>query len=506
MFVFGSGSCARRIASSLGEYGVVVQSTSDSSNLELVYCSGFAGDFRLEFKQNGKKTTRQANAVVIAEDDRIEPNFAEYGLVPGSRVMTLSDLEEKIDQLCAEDIFEFSHKVAFLNGWEKESQPEVAGRMLALCHRIQTGGLANTFFFTNNLKVSPDGIERVCGQAKAAGAVFIKNAEYIPHVADAQNNTIAIDYVDELTRSSFCLSADWVIVDECHKPAKQLGGLAAGLRLFRDEAGFVQSDNVHRISNATNRRGIFVAGGSRGVMSRQEQMADADQVALRVLEYLDDSDREKLPAVQVNRGRCARCLTCLRLCPHMAIDYGYRVTIQPDACFGCGICAAGCPARAIDIQGVHIHSDLDRFFRRAEAASGKSAEQQRMVVFGCSRSAGRAHQLAVNMGAGLPPGVRFVEIPCGGTISSRHLLAAFDAGADGVLVCTCHTDNCKSEVGNRHARRQGAAAAKVLQMAGIEQERLMVASVAANMGREFCSLVDSFSGQISRFSVQKGSK
>ena len=250
VFVFGCGACARRIASSLSEYGVVVRSTSDFPSLELVHCSGFTGDFRLEFRQNGKKTTRQANAVVIAEDDRIEPNFDEYGLVSGSRVITLSDLEEKIDQLGAEDIFESSHKVAFLNGWEKESQPEVAGRMLALCHRIQTGGLANTFFFTNNLKVSPDGVERLCGQAKAAGAVFIKNTESIPRVSGAQNKTIAIDYIDELTRSSFCLSADWVIVDECHKPARQLSGLATGLRLFRDEAGFVQSDNVHRISNA----------------------------------------------------------------------------------------------------------------------------------------------------------------------------------------------------------------------------------------------------------------
>ena len=33
---------------------------------------------------------------------------------------------------------------------------------------------------------------------------------------------------------------------------------------------------------------------------------------------------------------------------------------------------------------------------------------------------------------------------------------AFDAGADGVMLCTCHSDNCQSEIGNRIARLIGA--------------------------------------------------
>ena len=56
-----------------------------------------------------------------------------------------------------------------------------------------------------------------------------------------------------------------------------------------------------------------------------------------------------------------------------------------------------------------------------------------VIVFGCTRSAGQALALSRQAGHVLPRGVQLVEVPCGGTISSRHLLAAFDAGADGVM-------------------------------------------------------------------------
>ena len=55
-----------------------------------------------------------------------------------------------------------------------------------------------------------------------------------------------------------------------------LADLADILEIHVDESGFAQADNVRRLSNATNRRGIFVAGGSRGILSVDEQLADAD--------------------------------------------------------------------------------------------------------------------------------------------------------------------------------------------------------------------------------------
>jgi coenzyme F420-reducing hydrogenase delta subunit len=118
------------------------------------------------------------------------------------------------------------------------------------------------------------------------------------------------------------------------------------------------------------------------------------------------------------------------------------------------------------------------------------------MVFGCARSAGQARTLSRLTGHTLPTGVQFVEVPCGGTISSRHLLAAFDAGADGVMLFTCHTDNCQSEIGNQMARKRTDAVRDLLQAAGVESDRLAIASVAANMGNEFTFMINAFVDRI----------
>jgi coenzyme F420-reducing hydrogenase delta subunit len=92
----------------------------------------------------------------------------------------------------------------------------------------------------------------------------------------------------------------------------------------------------------------------------------------------------------------------------------------------------------------------------------------------------------------LPEGVGFIEVPCGGTVSSRNLLDAFESGADGVMLCTCHGDNCQSEIGNRIARKRADGVVQLLAAAGVQTQRLCVASVAANMGVELADMIGAF--------------
>jgi quinone-modifying oxidoreductase subunit QmoB len=513
VFVLGGGRCAQTIATHLADCGIAVlcapgrpgkekakwleeKRNSRIASVTFISCSGFAGDFRLQLKRAEETILQQVDALVIAEDDHIVPNFEDYGISPGPRVMTLSELEEKTQRRSGDALFPSADKVAFFNGWSRESHPAVTRRMLTLCHDLQAGGNVQTFYFTNNLKVSSDGAERLCQDAKAAGTVFVKSGKSSPTVAPTDNGGLAIHYFDELSAMPLALTADWVIVDEHHQASRRLGPLAAGLGLFTDADGFVQSDNVHLINNATNRRGIFAAGGSRGIMSRLEKAADADRVTSKVLAFLNDADRRELPVVEIDRGHCVRCLTCLRLCPHAAIEYGYRMRIEPKACFSCGICAAGCPARAIAIQGVHIREELAHCLNHQAAVQRPPSPQRRVVVFGCSRSARSALDRMAARGIPMPDGLHFVEVPCGGAVSSAHLLAAFDHGADGVMLCTCHLDNCKSHVGNRIARRRGQQVLEILASAGVEAERLSICSIAANMDAEFAALLATFADHI----------
>ena len=60
--------------------------------------------------------------------------------------------------------------------------------------------------------------------------------------------------------------------------------------------------------------------------------------------------------IVIDTDKCALCLTCIRSCPHRAIEIGevaagqkWGAKVIPEACQGCGICAGECPAKAIEM-------------------------------------------------------------------------------------------------------------------------------------------------------------
>jgi quinone-modifying oxidoreductase subunit QmoB len=497
VMVFGGGACARRVAANMAACGIdtwlaatdeapPADDSRDAVNWlvgsELTRCHGFAGNFELRLKNGNGLFDKTVSAVVVAEDSRHSPNHACYGLTHGPRVVDISTLESMLSRMDNGHPFTGDETVVFLCGWSNDSQPEVAKRMLDGCYYLQHRIGVAAYFITGNLKVAERGAEARVQEAKQSGAVFLKFTDDYPTIEPKGENRFGVVYTDELTRTPFRLEADWVVVDETVESADTLPILAERLRIHCDDAGFAQRDNIHRLSNTTNRRGIFVAGGGRGVMSAEQQMADADRVCLKVMAFIQDLDKDPRPPATIRQERCARCLTCYRLCPHAAIDIGDHISIVEEACQRCGICTGSCPGHAIEMEGVPESP--------ATAESRKSAP--RIMVFGCARSVGPALE-----GRSLPEGVQFVEVPCGGAIAERHLLAAFESGADGVMLCTCHTENCLSESGNQVARKRAATVSRLLNTAGLENQRLRVNSAAANMGAELAGMIRAFSVEIS---------
>jgi quinone-modifying oxidoreductase subunit QmoB len=511
VIIFGSGACAQKIAANLSDHGInawlaaseaaprAIGQAADTrwlSGVALTTCRGFAGNFELKLKQKDAFVYRNAPAIVVAEDHHRSPALAPYGLRPGSRVMSISALEEKMDHIPVEKSVAHGTRFAFLCGWEIDTHPSIAQRMLAACHHLQKRSGVTTYFMTGNLKVAANGAEMRVQAAKRAGTRFFKFTHAYPTIQPLTDGRFEINYLDELARTPFQLTADWIVVDETIGPGQNLDALAQRLEIRQDDIGFAQSDNVRRLSNATNRRGIFVAGGSRGIFSADEQIADADQVTLDVLAFLKDLDIDTLPRMEIHRGRCARCLTCHRLCPHSAIEIGPHMSVSSAACQRCGICMAACPARAIDMEGMQIGAEVNQRIRNFTQQADAPQTAPQVMVFGCARSAGQARALARLSGHTLPAGVQYIEVPCGGSISSRHLLAAFDAGAQGVMLCTCHTDNCQSDIGNRVARKRAESTRDLLTAAGVAPDRLNVASVAANMGSEWVAMIYGFVDRI----------
>ena len=90
-----------------------------------------------------------------------------------------------------------------------------------------------------------------------------------------------------------------------------------------------------------------------------------------------------------------------------------------------------------------------------------------IVAFCCHFCAYTAADLAGTMRLQYPSNVRIIRIPCTGKVDVRHLLEAFEKGADGVYVAGCLEGDCHYLKGNFRAKKRVALAKQILEDAGI---------------------------------------
>jgi len=88
----------------------------------------------------------------------------------------------------------------------------------------------------------------------------------------------------------------------------------------------------------------------------------------------------------------------------------------------------------------------------------------------------------------VPPGLRTVRVLCSGRVDPRHVLEAFAAGADGVLILGCRIGECHYRDGNVQALKRVVLLQHVMDSLGIEPERLVLAWVAAGEAERFADV------------------
>lgn len=99
--------------------------------------------------------------------------------------------------------------------------------------------------------------------------------------------------------------------------------------------------------------GLFACGNAFGLPT-SEAMAKAHALSVQAAAILDRRETSlDVLAVRVDPTRCAKCMTCLRICPEHAPRVGQhgKAEIQEALCVSCGTCVAACPARALTLPG-----------------------------------------------------------------------------------------------------------------------------------------------------------
>lgn len=516
--IIGSGSCAKNIAENLFKKDVeVIVAVRDQTpalpfpeppkgirleiltQTRLLKCHGSVEEFTVSMEQKGKRIERCVSHILVTEEDRRDPNFSDYGLIPSFHVQSLSQIMDLLDSPQTDSPVPEGKKVVFISGLLRESNPVIAEEVMASALRLQSEFNNQVYLLTGNLKVGDDGLEVLYRKTKDAGVIYAKltpeSTSDTLLINQDPDGHIRIEFYDEITGKPFRLTPDMTVVDETIIPFQDLLELTRILKLDTDEAGFAQSGNVHRFSVRTNRKGVIAAGPSRKALTARGHTTDASNAALCLAELMAETIPEPENKAEINRSKCVRCLTCYRLCPFKAICLDTKPRVMPNACEGCGICTAECPKGVINIEGL-LGSDISDKIVKPDSIRENGAFIPFIVAFCCRRSAARARDLAIEAGHHLPLGLTIIELPCSGIISYDHIFSAFKKGADGIMVLTCHEGNCHSEKGNVYARQRAERVFELLMQMGFKKERLVIDSLAANMGMEFTEAAMYFEKQI----------
>ncbi|MFX1293403.1 MAG: hydrogenase iron-sulfur subunit [Promethearchaeota archaeon] len=91
-----------------------------------------------------------------------------------------------------------------------------------------------------------------------------------------------------------------------------------------------------------------------------------------------------------------------------------------------------------------------------------------------------------------PTSVKIIRVMCSGRVDPVFILKAFESGADGVLVCGCHINDCHYITGNLKAEKRVEKTKKLLETIGIKSDRLRLEWISASEGVKFANLINEF--------------
>jgi len=323
------------------------------TSAEVTGVKGSIGNFTVSIKEATDETRRDFGAIVVATGYKTEIDAEAFPLKPGAKIITQKKLAQMLRAATPEAkpetigfIFDFSD--------ENSRYPTLATLSNALTVKQRWG--SEVYVFCKNVKVDSEGVERLYRDARDKGVIFLKFDEK-PRIS-ADNGRVKIEAKDTLLGEEVALDCDLMVAEEKLLPAEGTEGLSCSLQIKTDSKGFYQEENVHFYPVSSERKGVFFAGNCRGDLDRGRVLMDISSVVAKLHELLSPGEIVvEADRVKVDSQKCVACLTCIRACPHKAIQLAgvdgekEAAEISQLACDRCGICAAICPAKAIKFEG-----------------------------------------------------------------------------------------------------------------------------------------------------------
>ena len=328
---------------------------------EIESVAGYIGNFKTTLvSHNGRQAGERAieHGVVVVATGAVEYKPAEYGYGQDERVVTQSELEEKLhldpssaaslkqvvmiqcvgsrekerpycSKLCCSKAIKNALKIKQLN-----PSCEVA----ILYRDIRTYGFREDWY----------------GKAREAGVIFIHYEPEDKAVVTTGGEKLQVSVTDPLLSERLTMAADLLVLS----PAIVAGEnqmLSQLLKLPLTQDGFFLEAHVKLRPVDFAVDGVFLCGLAHFPKPVDESIAQAAAAAARAAIPLAKGKVEVEPIVSsVDQTACFGCGICEYLCPYNAIrvvetDKGKKAETIAASCKGCGLCASHCPRRTINM-------------------------------------------------------------------------------------------------------------------------------------------------------------
>jgi len=341
-------------------------------------------------------------------------------------------------------------------------------------------------------------------KAREMGIKFVKGRpSEIVH--DPATNTLVVEVEDELLRRLLELEADLVVLATAMVPSEDAKELAQILGIELDPDGFFKEYNAKLRPTETKRRGIFICGGAVFPKDAPTTSLHAHSAAVKAAKFLMNGKITKaLKVAVVNQDYCGNCQFCPMTCPYGAVtlepkgDGHFAAKVSELLCEGCGVCVGTCPVGAIELR--HLKpSQISAQIRALLSVNGTS--KPLVLAFSCSECGHAAVDSSGMAMMSYPANVRVLRVPCTGLVQVQHILEAFKAGAQGVMVVGCKPDGCHYEVGSQKAKQKVEMARALLKAYGIEPERLEMYNLVFIEGDKFAEAAKAMTERVEKLGL-----
>lgn len=324
------------------------------TSAEVTRVRGEVGDFDITIRGGVEEFSRSFGAIIFATGYRTEILPQDFELRPRGNIISQLDLVEMLR--APEKLERRPETIGFvLDICDENSRlPTLSSLNNALAIREKLG--SEVYVFCKNLKVDSEGAEKLYREARNRGVVFVKFDE--PPQIYREDGRVTIEAKDVLLGEEVVLLCDLLVAEERALPPEGTNVLSSMLNIGTDSQGFYQDENVHLYPAASARKGMFFVGGCRGNLDLGRALTDIASAVMSIYALSAPGEAVvEVEKVRVDPEKCRACLTCIRACPHGAIQL-LRVNTEKEvaqisdlACDGCGVCAAICPAKAINFEG-----------------------------------------------------------------------------------------------------------------------------------------------------------